>query len=269
MPGHSARPQPASLNGLNGSPLTRIAENHARQNGVTLQYAYQDDFTKGFQGWQYQHDSSSNPKAGLTLTTEARYGNYALELHSPKVANGACWARKGFTFPANVKKVYFGCDFTFHAVNGNNPANVGFDCDIQIGDGSATGNQRWFFTAQYTNHNGTSLVQKWQVNTGTPTAQSFTDVTGGAMPIPFNESMKPMPTYMMMVLDFTNKKYEKLYAGGNEYDLSAQNIGPTAGASLTNPFDMGIVNIAKIENRSNSTEEGIMTMERPFLAWGF
>jgi hypothetical protein len=235
---------------------------------LSIQVAYSDDFSNGFQGWQYQHDTSSTPKNGLTLTTEARMGNYALEIHSSKVASGACWARKGYRLPDNLKKMIFGCYFTIHAVNGNNPSVVRFDCDTQTGDGSGAGTNRWFFTVQYLNHNGTSLLQKWQVNTGTATAQSLTDVTNGGMVIPFNESMKPMPSYMMMVLDFENRKYEKLYSNGNVYDLSDL-AGPTAAASLNNPFDMGLVNIVAVENRSNSSEEGVVTMERPFLAFGF
>lgn len=233
---------------------------------LNVQVAYSDDFSNGFQGWQYQHDSGNPSKAGVTLSTEARMGNYSLETHTAATASANAWLRKGMSLPSNLKKVIFGCYWMMHAVNANNPADVAFDLDTQIGDGSGTGTNRYFFSVRYLNYSG-SLLQKWQVNTGTATSQSFTDISGGSMPISWNEGMKPMLNYIVMAVDYQTKKYDKLYANGNVYDLSGMS-GPTASASLSN-FDMGLVNILRIENRSDAANEGILRMERPFLAWGF
>lgn len=240
--------------------LPQLLSEYANEANVELSIQYFDDFSKGFNGWQYQFDSTGRP--GITLTEEARLGNYALELHSDAVANQSAWCRKGWRLPNNIKKIIYGCYFTMHAQNVNNPLGVVFDVDTQIGSGT----DRRYYAIRYFNHNGTALQQKWQVNTGTATAQTYTDVTSGAMSIPWNESIKPMLNYVMVVIDFENNAYEKLYSNGNTYDLTG--LVPTASASLSN-FDMGLVHIMRIENRGNSTEEGIMTIEQPFLAWGY
>lgn len=235
---------------------------------LQLQLAYSDDFGQGFQGWEYQYDTSSNPKKAPTLTEEARTGNWGLELHTSAVNNAQSWARKGYRLP-NVSKMIFGCYFTIHSEDKNSPQSVAFECDTQIGDGTGTGTQRWYFSARYLNYltSAGGLVQKWQVNTGTPTAQVYTDVTNGGMVIPFNEASKPMPSYVMVVYDFTNKQYEKIYSNGYVFDCTG--LAPTAGASLGNPFDWGMVNIVQIDNRTDSPKEGNMIMEQPFLVWGY
>ncbi len=248
------------------NPLNTIVSNYALANGITIQYAYQDDFSEGFQGWQNQYDTSNPGRCGITLTGEARMGNYALEVHTPATINASSWARKGFVLPSNLKKMIFGCYFSIHAENLNYTQDIAFDIDTQFGTGSGTGTNRYFFSVRYLNYLS-GIQQKWQVQTNTATSQTFTDVSGGAMPIPWNESVKPMLCYMVVVIDYTTKTYEKLYSSGNTYDLTGLS-GPAASASLLN-FDMGVVNIARIENRSDSAHENILTMEKPFLAWGF
>lgn len=238
---------------------------------LKVQLVYQDDFNKGFQGWDYQYDLVNPQKTGITLTTEARLGNYGLEMHTAGIGGAQSWGRKGLRLPNNLKKIIFGCYFTLHSEDANDPARVTFDCDTQTGDGSGTGTNRWYFSVRYTNWDvGTATrVQKWQVQSGDATSgQNYTDVPGGGMIIPFNEQSKPMPVDMMVVFDFTNRKYETLYTSGNTFDLTSC-TGPTASASLSNPFDMGLVNIVKVENRSDSSKECNMIVERPFMAWVF
>jgi hypothetical protein len=246
--------------------IDQIAADYAAGKGSRLHIAYNDDFSNGFEGWQYQHDSNNPARNGITLTSEARKGNYALELHTKTTASDGAWTRKGLTLPNNIKKIFYGCYFTLHGVNVNNPGDIAFDLDTQTGTGSGTGTNRYFFSLRYLNYSG-GLQQKWQVQTGTATSQSFTDITSGNLTIPWNESMKPMLNYMVVVIDFTNLKYERLIVNGNSFDLSSMS-GPTASASLTN-FDMGLVSIMRVENRSDASTENIMTVEKPFLAWGF
>ncbi len=222
---------------------------------------YRDDFSQGFQGWQYQFDSTG--RTGITLTEEARVGNYALLIHTRRVASDQGWARKGMRFPSNAKKAIYGHYWSFHAANANNPKSIQFDLDIQTGAGT----QRRYYSLRYFNHDGTSLQTKWQVNTGTPTAQAFTDVTGGTEDIPWNESAKPMQSFFAVVLDLQSQKYERLYSNGNEYDLTGL-AGPTAGTSLSN-FNMGMVHLLVCENRANTSEDCLLTIERPFLAFVF
>lgn len=253
-------------NKLMSSTLSRYLR-EASDAPKVLQVMYEDDFSNGFQGWQYQHDSSSIPKNGLTLSQEARQGNYSLELHSSAVNSGACWARKGYRIAETPKKLIFGCVFSIHSENVNKLGSVSFDFDTQI---AVSGSERWYFSIRYLNYStsGGGLLQKWQMQTGTATAQSFTDVTGGAMPICYNEPYKPMPSFMLCVVDFETKKYDKLYCNNLYFNLASQNVGPTASTSLSN-FERGLVNIVKIENRSDSATEGIMFMECPFMAWGY
>jgi len=227
-----------------------------------IQYLFVDDFNLGFQGWQYQYDTTG--RTGVTLTEEARKGNYGLLMHTKKAASAQAWTRKGVRVPDNATKVVFGCYWMFHAINANNPGSLNFDLDFQ----TASGTNRHYCRFQYLNHDGTTLQQKWRVNTGTPTSQSFTDVTSGAMSIPWNESDKPMLNYMVGVYDLETKKYEKLYSNGNTYTISTQDIGTTAGTSLSN-FDKGAVNIYIVESRSNATEESLFSIEKPFLGYIF
>lgn len=238
--------------------LPNLLVDYANAAHIDLSIQYFSDISKGFNGWQHQYDTTGRP--GITLTEEARLGNYALELHSDAVASQSAWCRKGWRIPDNVSKIIYGCYFTMHAQNANNPLAVVFDIDTQ----TASGTNRSYFSVRYLNYD-TQARNKWQVNTGTAVSQTFTDVTSGAMTIPWNESVKPMLNYVMVVIDYTNKAYEKLYSNGNVYTLTGS---PTLATSLPS-FDQGLVHIMRIENRSNSSEEGIMTIETPFLAWGF
>lgn len=225
---------------------------------------YMDDFSRklDLQGWREQYDSSTPGRVGLTLTDEARAGSAALLLHTRPAASDEAWMRKGLVVPTGVTKVIKWAQFMFHAANANNPSSINFDFDYQ----TASGTNRHYFRYRYLIHDGTTLLEKWQANTGTPTSQSFTDITGGGMTVPWNESEKPMLCYMVAVFDVLNNKYEALYANGLAIDVSAQNIGPTAGASLSN-FDKGAVDINCVINRSNSSEDALVMIEKPGLAF--
>lgn len=257
---------------LSGGTAVRsvdLLDSIVQENYPTAVYMYKDDFYNGtLNGWREQYDSSSPGRVGLTLTDEARLGSYSLLMHTRPAANDEAWMRKGFSVPDGVTKVIKGCYFMWHGANVNNPGNINFDFDYQMGTGTNTGTNRRFWRFRYLNHDGTTLHQKWQVNTGSPTVQSFTDITGGYMPVGWNESEKPLLCYVVCVFNITTQKYEKLYANGLELDVSAQDVGPTAGASLTN-YDKGAIDINTINNRSNASEDCQMQVERPFLAYVF
>lgn len=220
---------------------------------------YSDRFSEGFQGWQYQHDTTG--RTGITLGQEARRGNLSLLLHTRAVANDECWARKGIMLPQGLKKVIFGCYWMMHASNANSPRSVKFELDSQD---DAT---RKFFSFRYQNWNpaaGGSIDQKWQVNTGT--SATYSDVPGGAETINFNESNKPMLSYMVGVIDYENKRYERLFSNGNEYDLTS--LEPSDGAFLAD-FVNGAVNIYTVQARGDATQESQMMLEDTFLGFVF
>lgn len=221
---------------------------------------YQDDFGDGqLHGWREQYDSTG--RVGITLSDEARIGNYSLLMHSRPAASDEAWCRKGIRVPDGMKKVIKGCYFMFHGANANNPGSLNFDFDYQ----PASGTERRYFRLRYLNYSG-GIQAKWQANTGNPTSQTFTDVTGGGMTVPWNESEKPMLNYMVGVFDLENYKYERLLSNGLDIDMTAQNIGPTAGASLSG-FDKGAVDLYVSINRSDSSEDNLFWVSRPFLAY--
>lgn len=256
----AANSAPGLSSGSASSPLNSIASKYALANGINLQYAYQDDFSQGFQGWQYQYDTTG--RTGITLSEEARMGNYSLQLHTRAAASDECWARKGMRLPDGLKKIIYGCYWTAHATDNHNPAAVRFECDTQSDTQRSFFSTRWLY---YDTSQG-GIVNKWQVNTGGSTL--FTDVTNGTEEICFNESNKPMLSYMMVVLDYQTLSYDKLYSNGNVYDLKAQGVAPGTGTYLS-AFNKGLVNLYVCQNRTDSTAEGIVTIEKPFLAWGF
>lgn len=222
---------------------------------------YKDDFSDGsMHGWQYQFDSSN--RVGITLDDIAMVSSYSLLLHTRPSASDQAWARKGWMVPSGVSKILVGAYFMFHAANANSPASLQFDFDWQNGSG---GSHRRYFSFRYLNYSG-GLQNKWQVNTGTPTAQSFTDVTGGAMPVAWNESDKPLLCYMVGVIDAATMKYEKLYANGLAIDMTTQDVGPTAGTDLSN-YDGGAIHIMLVANRSDSAEDSHFWVEKPILGY--
>lgn len=222
---------------------------------------YKDDFSDAsLHGWKYQFDSSN--RVGITLDDIAMVSNYSMLLHTRPAASDQAWARKGWMVPAGVSKILIGSYFMFHAANANSPASVQFDFDWQNGSG---GSHRHYFSFRYLNYSG-GLQNKWQVNTGTPTAQSFTDVTGGAMPVAWNESDKPLLCYMVGVIDAATMKYEKLFANGLELDVSAQDIGPSVGTDLSN-YNGGAIHIMIAANRSDSSEDTQFWIEKPALGF--
>lgn len=223
---------------------------------------YKDNFSDGeFHGWQYQYDLSN--RVGITLDDMAMTGTYSLLMHSRPSANDEAWSRKGHQVPAGVTKVLIGAYFLFHGANANNPESLNFDFDWQSGTG---GSNRRYIRFQWLNHDGTTLLTKWRVNTGTPTVQAFTDVTGGTMNIAWNESDKPLLNYMVGVYNVTTQKYEALYSNGNYWNLTTQNVGPTAGTDLTN-YNGGAIHIHAVENRSNSSEDNLFWIEKPTLGY--
>lgn len=237
----------------------------------TAQILYKDDFSNGsLNGWREQFDSSSPGRVGITLTDEARLGAYALLLHTRAANSDEAWMRKGFSVPTTVKKVIKGCYWMIHGENTNTPGWFQLDFDYQKGNGSnnmasgsPSGSDRRYWSVRWLNYSG-GLVQKLQVNTGTPTAQSWTDVPGGYMPIGWNESEKPLLNYMAVVFNVETDKYEKVYMNGKEFDISA--LAPTAGANLLN-YDMGAIDINIMGNRTDSPTEAQAQVERPFLAY--
>lgn len=268
--GQTKRAKSNSITGAigNGEQIDFI-RSFVQQNYPTARYVYDDDFSNGsLNGWREQFDSSTPGRVGLTLTDESRVGAYGLLLHSRPVASDQAWARKGFVVPDGVKKIIKGCYFMFHGANANNPESLNFDFDYQMGTGDNTGSNRRYWRFQYLNHNGTSLQQKWRVCTGTPTQAdtNLTDVTGAYMPVGWNESEKPLLCYMVGVFNIETQKYERLFANGHDIDMTAQNVGPTAGASLAN-YDKGAIDINIMINRSNASEDNQFIIERPFLAY--
>lgn len=222
---------------------------------------YKDDFSNGtFRGWDYQFDSTN--RTGITLDDRAMTSTYSLLLHSRPAASDEAWARKGWQVPAGVSKILIGTYFMFHAANANNPASINFDFDWQSGTG---GTNRRYFRFQYLNYSA-GLQNKWRLNTGTPTSQAFTDVTNGTMQVAWNESDKPLLNYMVGVIDVTTNKYEALYANGTKYDLTTQSVGPTAGTDLSN-YNGGAIHIHTINNRSDSSEDNLLWLEKPTLGY--
>lgn len=243
--------------GLSGNIFTQPPDDIDRIIALyDLRMLFFDDFSKGFQGWQQQHDS--NRRTGITLSEEARYGNYSLLLHSRAAANDEAWCRKGLRLPPGAKKLVIGCQWMGHSSTVNDPAGFKFELDTQRGSSA-----RRFFSARYLHYSG-GVVDKWQVNTGG--AVTYTDVPGATQPFTFNESGKPMPNFMALVIDYENLRYERLFANNQEFDLTA--FAPTDGGVLTN-FEDGMVAIMVCQNRSDSNVQGQMFIEKPFLGVGY
>jgi len=222
---------------------------------------YKDDFSDGtLHGWDYQFDSSN--RVGISLDDRAMVSTYSLLMHTRPTASDEAWSRKGWQVPAGVTKVLIGTYFMFHGANANNPASLNFDFDWQTGIG---GSNRRYISFRWLNYSS-GIQTKWQVNTGTPTAQSFTDVTNGTMNIAWNESDKPLLNYMVGVYNAVTNKYEALYANGNTYDLTTQNVAPTAGADLSN-YNGGAIHIHIAKNRSDSSEDTLFWIEKPTLGF--
>lgn len=240
------------------SPMDSLDRIFSKYNATVL---YKDDFSDGeFHGWDYQFDSSN--RVGITLDDRAMVSTYSLLMHSRPSANDQAWSRKGHMVPSGVSKVLIGTYFMFHAANANSPASLNFDFDWQSGTG---GSNRRYIRFQYLNYSG-GLQNKWRVNTGTPTVQSLTDVTGGSMNVAWNESDKPLLCYMVGVYDAVNHKYEALYSNGLEIDMTGQNVGPTAGTDLSN-YNGGAIHIHVVENRSDSSEDSLFWIEKPILGY--
>lgn len=256
--GETVRVKARADGSLISSAQDSIDQIFAKYNATT---EYKDDFSDGeFHGWQYQYDTSN--RVGITLDDYAMVSTYSLLMHTRPSASDEAWSRKGWQVPAGVTKILIGSYFMFHGANANNPGSLNWDFDWQNGTG---GSHRRYIRFRYLNYSG-SLLTKWQVNTGTPTSQSFTDVTGGTMGIAWNESDKPLINYMVGVFNATTFKYEALYSNGNIYDLTTQNIGPTAGTDLTN-YDGGAIHLHAAINRGDSSEDSLFWIEKPILGY--
>jgi hypothetical protein len=239
-------------------PLDPVDAVFMRYNAVVQ---YKDDFSDGrLHGWQYQYDT--NNRVGITLDDVAMTSTYSLLMHTRPTPSDQAWSRKGLMVPDGVTKILIGTYFMFHGANANNPATVNFDFDWQNGAG---GSHRRYIRFQYLNY-ASGLQNKWRVNTGTPTVQAFTDVTGATMQVAWNESDKPMLNYMIGVYNVVTQQYEALYANGNAWDISTQSIGPTAGTDLTN-FNGGAIHLHVVENRSDSSEDNLFWIEKPILGY--